>query len=148
MYHYRESGLPNVYLQNGYREVKTAYGPSVVIQDVEGLHCVIAAALANESPHLTGAEVRFIRRYMDKTQAEFAVLLGVTEQSVRRWESLLRIPLQADRAVRLLVFNSIDEAPAIEEVIAHTEAKPGIAPVNFHFRPRAREWESAVARAA
>jgi hypothetical protein len=43
MYHYIESGLPNVYLENGYREVKTAYGKSVVIHDVEGLHFAIAA---------------------------------------------------------------------------------------------------------
>jgi DNA-binding transcriptional regulator YiaG len=146
MYHYRESGLPNVYLDGGYREIKTPYGPSIVIEDVEGLHFAIAQMLVNERPHLSGAEVRFIRRYLEKTQSEFAALLGVTEQSARRWESLNRVPKQADHAVRLLFLNTIRErATPFEDVVAHSQANDEAAPVNLHYRPRAKEWEPALA---
>lgn len=146
MYHYRESGLPNVYLRSGYREVQTPYGPSVVIEDVEGLHAAIAEMLVNERPYLTGAEVRFIRRYLDKTQSQFAGLLGVTEQSARRWEKLKRVPKWADHSVRLLFLNSMrDRAGSFEEVVAHVREHDDAVPVNFRFRPKLREWESAVA---
>ncbi len=44
MYHYQECGLTNVYLTNGYREVKTTCGRGIAIEDVHGLHKVIARA--------------------------------------------------------------------------------------------------------
>ena len=147
MYHYRESGLPNVYLQDGYREVQTPYGPSVVIEDVEGLHRALAIMLVNERPHLTGPELRFIRRYLEKTQAELACLLGVEEQSVRRWERLSRVPKPADRALRLLFLNALrDEpkhVPAFEELVERTLSKDDShRQVNFRFRPRSKEpWQ-------
>jgi DNA-binding transcriptional regulator YiaG len=145
MYHYRESGLPNVYLSGGYREVQTAYGPSVVIEDVEGLHHAIAVMLVNERPHLTGPEVRFIRRYLEKTQAELGAVLGVEEQSVRRWERLARVPKPADRALRLLFLNAFGdrEQPVFEELMAHAQANDEAHPqVNLRYRPRAqKKWK-------
>src|ERR1700738_5263066 len=77
MYHYRECGLPNVYLVNGYRETETPYGRGVSIEDVEGLHMAIAQALVEEKPSLTGPEVRFIRKLLELTQTQLAQLLGV-----------------------------------------------------------------------
>lgn len=142
MYHYRESGLSNVYLYSGYREVQTPYGPSVVIQDVESLHFAIASTAVRERPHLTGPEVRFIRKYLEKTQAELASLLGVEEQSVRRWERLPRVPKPADRAVRLLFLNTIrdrGDTPAFEDLITNAEANDvAHAAVTLRYRPRAR----------
>lgn len=148
VYHYRESGLPNVYLQSGYREVQTAYGPSVVIEDVEGLHRAIAVALVNERPHLTGPEVRFIRRYLEKTQAELASLLGVEEQSVRRWERLARVPKQADRSLRLLFLNALRDEPRhvpdFEQLMERAQANDEAhRQVNLRFRPRAQDrWQT------
>jgi hypothetical protein len=40
MYHYTESGLRNVWLENGVTRRKTAYGVATSIQDVDGLHKV------------------------------------------------------------------------------------------------------------
>jgi hypothetical protein len=56
MYHYRESGLPNIYLANGYREVATAEGPGIAIEDVEGLHWAIALDLVEGKPTLTAGD--------------------------------------------------------------------------------------------
>jgi DNA-binding transcriptional regulator YiaG len=88
MYHYRECGLPNVYLVNGYREAEMPYGRGVSIEDVEGLHMAIAQALIEEKPSLSGLEVRFIRKLLELTQTQLAQMLGVEDQSVRRWEKL------------------------------------------------------------
>ena len=37
MYHYRESGLDNVWLVNGYKKHKTSAGPAVSFEDVDAL---------------------------------------------------------------------------------------------------------------
>ena len=38
MYHYTESGLPNIWLVNGFVVKRTSYGKTVSIRDLEGLH--------------------------------------------------------------------------------------------------------------
>src|SRR4051794_3840962 len=102
MYHYRECGLPNVYLLNGYREVETPHGQGVSIEGVEDLHVAIANDLVEGKPSLTGPEVRFIRKLLELTQSQLAEYLGVEDQSVRRWEKLAEVPKQADHGVRLV----------------------------------------------
>jgi len=102
MYHYKESGLPNVYLANGYRKVETPYGEGIAIDNVELLHEAICNTIVEEKPALlTGPEIRFIRKYLNLTQSQLASYLGVQAQSVRRWEKLGTAPKPADRAVRM-----------------------------------------------
>jgi DNA-binding transcriptional regulator YiaG len=100
-YHYTESGLTNVWLLNGYAIRKTKYGTGVSIHDVDGLHRALARALANK-PHLTGAEVRFLRKEMGLSQRGLGELLGVTDQAVALWERKGRLPRTADRLLRLI----------------------------------------------
>jgi DNA-binding transcriptional regulator YiaG len=100
-YHYTESGLRNIWLANGYTVRKTKYGDGVSIHDVDGLHRAIAHAVANK-PHLTGAEVRFLRKEMEMSQRGLGELLGVTDQAVALWEKKGRLPKTADRLLRLI----------------------------------------------
>lgn len=154
MYHYKESGLPHVYLVNGYKEIVTPNGKAVVINDVEGLHLAIAYTAVTLRKHLTGPEVRFIRKYLEQTQAQFAELLGVEEQTVRLWEKRPRAPKAADRAVRLLFLNMIDGSAAgrtnIAEIVHNTEARPEVPKISLRFKPRARhdKWGSDLPLAA
>jgi DNA-binding transcriptional regulator YiaG len=100
-YHYTESGLTNVWLANGFTIRKTKHGEGVSIHDVDGLHRAIAQALANK-PHLTGAQVRFLRKEMGMSQRGLGEFLGVTDQSVALWERKGRLPKTADRLLRLI----------------------------------------------
>ena len=75
MYHYRECGLRNVWLANGYDEHDTPYGPGIAIHDVEGLHRAIAHGIVNKGGKLTGTELRFIRQEMSLSQAKLATML-------------------------------------------------------------------------
>ncbi|TXT26826.1 MAG: hypothetical protein FD134_353 [Gallionellaceae bacterium] len=100
-YHYTESGLRNIWLANGYTVRKTKYGEGIAIHDADGLHRAIARALANK-PHLTGAEVRFLRKEMGMSQRGLGELLGVTDQAVALWEKKGRLPRTADRLLRLI----------------------------------------------
>lgn len=100
-YHYTESGLRNIWLANGYTVRKTKYGDGMSIHDVDGLHRAIAHAVANK-PHLTGAEVHFLRKEMGMSQRGLGELLGVTDQAVALWEKKGRLPKTADRLLRLI----------------------------------------------
>lgn len=103
-YHYQESGLDNVYLDNGYTVHETPYGKGVSIQDTKGLHRAIGRWLVNLPKRLNGAELRFLRLEMNLSQKHLAGLIGSEEQNVRRWEKARKrpIPGMADRMVRVL----------------------------------------------
>lgn len=88
MYPYLESGLPNIHLANRYEWHDTSYGRAIAIHEAEALHLAIARTLVEHKPWLTGREVRFIRHYLDLSQSQLGELLGVEDQSVRRWEKL------------------------------------------------------------
>jgi len=68
MYHYTESGLQNVWLENGYSKVRTKYGTGVAIHDVDGLHRMIGKTIARK-PRMTGAEFRFLRKQLGRTDS-------------------------------------------------------------------------------
>ena len=112
MYHYKESGLRNVWLQNGYHVKQTAYGKAVSIEDVEGLHRVLAMQIVRDKPKLNGPEFRFLRKELDMSQAKLAALFGYDAQTIALWEkSKLRIPKLADRAIRA-IYREVQEGNA------------------------------------
>lgn len=80
--HYVDSGLDNIFLLNGFEDD----GESLIIKDMEGLHRAIGLNIALERKAPSGKELRFLREEMDMTQAEIGRLLGVSSQSVARWE--------------------------------------------------------------
>lgn len=99
-YHYKDSGLSNIFLKNGFEIRKTSYGDAVSIIDVEGLHFQIAVQLVQTKPHLTGPEFRFIRKELGLSQSKLAHIFGNNEQSIALWEKHGRVPKWADRLIR------------------------------------------------
>ena len=78
-HHYTQSGLCNIYLVNGFKHHKTAYGKGVAFDNIEGLHREIGRNLCAYRPRLTGPEFRFLRHELDLSQAGLAALLGNNE---------------------------------------------------------------------
>lgn len=115
-YHYTESGLQNVYLQNGYSITETPYGKAVSIVDVQGLHRVIGQTLAHKS-HLTGAELRFLRKEIGFSQRMLADILGCTEQNVSLWERRGRMPKTPERLVKVLYLEKTQGDVRVEELL-------------------------------
>lgn len=103
-YHYKESGLDNIYLKNGYTVHGTPYGEGVSIHNTEGLHKAIGRWLIEAPAPLEGQALRFIRREMELTQGQLADLVGATEQTLRLWEKNRNkaMPGSADRLLRAL----------------------------------------------
>ena len=118
-YHYTESGLDNIYLENGFTISSTPYGEGVSILDTEGLHKAIGRWLVAVPKALNGAELRFLRLEMETTQRHLAALLGTTEQSLRLWERhrTKAIPGSADRLLRALYKESIGDDPSVRRIL-------------------------------
>ena len=102
MYHYEDGGLKNVWLVNGFTIKKTSYGKAVSIEDVPGLTHAICAALAGKIGRLSGAEFRYLRLHLRLSQKLLAQCFGNTEQAVALWEKTGRVPLWADKYIRIL----------------------------------------------
>ena len=81
-YQYTESGLHNIYLVNGFEFVEDR----LRIHDLFGLHRAIGQWLVSTRKNLSGGEIRFLRHELEMSHASLARLLGVSEQSVLRWE--------------------------------------------------------------
>ena len=84
-YHYTECGLDYVYLLDGFKVIKTEYGPAVRVVNASKLDRAIALAIVRRQKKLTGQEVRLLRGLLDMTQEELGQALGKDAQSVARW---------------------------------------------------------------
>jgi putative transcriptional regulator len=115
-YHYTECGLRNVWLISGFEWLDSPYGRGLVIHQPNELHRVIGQSLARKA-HLTGAELRFLRKEMDLSQRGLGQLLGVTDQAVAKWEKHGRLPKTADRMTRLIYIEHVDGNVPIRRTI-------------------------------
>jgi putative zinc finger/helix-turn-helix YgiT family protein len=76
----------------------------VSIPRIEQLHRLIARLLIEKMTRFTGAEMRFLRKSLGLSSGDFARRMGVTVETVSRWEqNAVPVGPQADRLVRLLV---------------------------------------------
>lgn len=104
-FHFKGSGLPNVYLINGFKvEQDPDLGETVAIERLEELFISLAFCLTMKKARLTGPEFRFLRKRMELTQADLARQFGVNEQTVANYEKGKTVETgPADIAVRLLL---------------------------------------------
>lgn len=121
MFHYVSCGLPNVYLKNGYSIKETPFGDAVSIQDIEGLHAQIAVTIAQNERRLAGVEFRFLRKYLDMSQATLGQIIGVSDQTIANYEK--NEPVEtADKFIRLLVKEKAEGSVKIMELIEDINA--------------------------
>lgn len=101
MYQYRECGLDNVWLENGYEVVDTPYGKGVSVKAADKLLDQIAAHLVRKPSRLTGKEFRFLRVELGLSQAAMAKVQGVSEQNISLWERRGKVPKANDTVLRM-----------------------------------------------
>jgi DNA-binding transcriptional regulator YiaG len=102
MIRYNDAGLRNVWLQNGYEARRTHYGTAIAVRDADALALAISKALVEKRGRLSGGEFRYLRLALRLSQKSLSRMLGNTEQTVALWEARGRVPLWADRQLRLL----------------------------------------------
>ena len=118
MFHYMSCGLQNIWLRNGFTEVETKYGKAVSIHDIEGLHKTIGLRLINNKPKLTGSELRFLRKELDLSQVSLAMMLGVSESSIRGWENnRTHASPPAEKMIRLMYEGKVNGNEDINKLL-------------------------------
>jgi DNA-binding transcriptional regulator YiaG len=120
-YHYTQCGLDNVWLENGYSSKTTRYGKAVSVQDVEGLHKLLACKLVEKTSALTGKEFRFVRVQLRLTQEGLAKLMDVTEGAVSLWERKDVVPRANDQLIRLMTLGQLDGNARVRDAIERVQ---------------------------
>ena len=140
-YHYKESGLDNVYLVNGFTFHETPYGKGVAIDNVEALNRAIGQWLIAYPAPLRGAELRFLRLEMEFTQRNLAAILGTTEQTLRLWEKKRRaaMPGPADRLLRAL-YSEYTGGGSVRALVERLAELNEIAPATACMRESKHGW--------
>jgi putative transcriptional regulator len=86
-YHYRESGLSNVYLRNGFTyEDDPEYGRLVRFHRQDELHKAIGLHIVARPGTVAPEEFRFLRKELSETQSLLGKRFGVSEQTIANYE--------------------------------------------------------------
>jgi putative zinc finger/helix-turn-helix YgiT family protein len=105
-YDYSSCGLPVTLCNMQVRGCHQCGERGAAIPNIEGLHRAIAVCLIRKPARFTGAEVRFLRKSLGWSGADFARHIGVSPEIVSKWENdRERIGTANDRLLRLLVAN-------------------------------------------
>lgn len=145
-YHYTECGLDDVYLVNGFTERATPYGKGVAVDNVDGLHHAIAKHICCNKPLMNGKEFRFLRKLMDMTQAEVAILLGCDAQTVARWEKgETEIKGPVDKIIRLLTVGFLEGAIIPLEIVQRVSNIDEKINNDMLFKESKGHWKPAMA---
>lgn len=143
---YTASGLSGITLMNVEVSRCSECGEfEVNIPNIEGLHRAIARFIVERVAKLSAAEIVFLRKYLGWSGAEFARHMGVSPETVSRWErGRDSISGLAERALRLMVASRkpfAGEYPleTLRELSNETEV------VRLGARASARGWELRLA---
>ena len=144
-YSYAASGLPHVTLEGVEVRRCAACGEhEVVIPNIEQLHQAIANAVISKKARLASAEVRFLRKHMGWSGAEFARHVGVKPETVSRWETGKEFigPI-ADRLLRLMIVTKAPKREYAIETLASLEDE--FAPVRVRLSADKSGWHERAA---
>ncbi|MDI3308524.1 MAG: helix-turn-helix domain-containing protein [Acetobacteraceae bacterium] len=144
-FHYTASGLPNVWLLNGFTIEETPYGRGVRIEDADGLHRELARSIVTAKQAIAPAELRFLRKLMGQSQPMLAKWIGISDQTVARWEKgITEIDPAAERLVRLLVLDWLNEEPAVRECLEELADMDEALHGERRLRREGKAWREAA----
>ena len=116
--HYRQCGLDNIFLINGFQRELVDGEEYVTIHNLEDLWKAIGLYIVKNQKTFTAQEVRFLRQQMDLTQAELAKMLRVTDQTIARWEKgKAGVDGTGDFALRVAFLLSPTSQPEGKEIL-------------------------------
>jgi len=145
MYHYTDGGLRNVWLANGYEITQTPYGEGVSFHNLNGLTRSICMALTRKASPLTGAEFRYIRSAgMLLSQPALGKLMGIDGQSVARWEKTSKVPLWADKLVRLLYAAQVNGDEPIARAVERIKTVERLIKQKIVVRESRGQWRPSL----
>jgi putative zinc finger/helix-turn-helix YgiT family protein len=145
-YRYEAVGLPGITLQGVEVSRCVECGEyEVAIPRIEDLHRAIAGAVISKNDRLTPAEIRFLRKHLGWTGAEFAAHFGAARETVSRWENgSSPMGPTAERLLRMIVAN-----PAAQTAQSLTFLRPAVKstskPFHIGLKVANGEWKAKAA---
>ena len=120
-------GLPGVRVSTFVARCQKCGTYEVMLPNLEGLHQAIARALVAKKARLAHSEIRFLRKVLGWSGADFAEHMGTSAETVSRWETgATPIGPQADRLLRLMVMtrDPVRDYQKLDLLKAVARAKP------------------------
>jgi putative zinc finger/helix-turn-helix YgiT family protein len=148
---YRSCGLDNVTLVGiQVNHCRECGQNEYVIPHIEQLHSALAHVIATKSEQLVPQEIRFLRKYLGFSSADFANALAVRPETISRWEksdSIRPMNKGLERLLRLMVLN---ERPAMRfapKQVAGLATEHAVA-TRVRIARKNDGWEAQEVRAA
>jgi len=148
-YRFRESGLDNVVLK-GIEIVKcSACGnEEPILPNLDGLLRIIAVAIVTSMLPLTGAEVRYLRKYLEMSGDQFARILHTDKFTLSKWETgAVNLGSKSDLLIRSVALNLgrglRDEAERVTRNFEHIDEESTAPPKRIEVDSETLEYEYA-----
>ena len=152
---YDIGGLHNVVLHGvQVARCESCAEEDITIPRIGQLHRALADFYVRQPRLFAGDEIRFLRKHMGLSTSDFAQRMGVTRETVSRWENGTAMGTSADRLLRVLVAthepsDSYEIDDLLKELLGSlptdlTAQKP--APVDMENSPTAG-WTHELAAA-
>lgn len=148
-YKYKDCGLSNVTLMGVVvHRCPNCGEDAVAIPRLAELHEVIASATAQKDSRLVGEEIRFLRKYLGWSGAQFASVMGVSRETVSRWETdATPMGTQAERLLRVMVFRLQPVAKYPNENLASLGVSEAMRKYVLQIMQTSRGWSVAPSAA-
>jgi DNA-binding transcriptional regulator YiaG len=148
-YRFRESGLDNVVLK-GIEIIKcpACGNEDPILPNLDGLLRIIAVAIVTNRLPLTGAEVRYLRKYMGMSGEQFARILHTDKSTLSKWETgAVNIGSKSDLLIRSVALNLgrglRDEAERATRNFEHIDEESTAPPQRIEVDSETLEYEYA-----
>ena len=129
---YGIGGLPHVELHGvEVTRCESCGKEGIAIPRIGQLHRVLADVIVRQRRMLAPVEIRYLRKHIGLSAADFAQMMGVARETVSRWETGAQpMGAVADRLLRLLVVtHEPTENYAVEDMLRELNDEP--APSNL-----------------
>lgn len=140
--HFAISGL---LLRNGYREIETADGSvREYVHENQLEHCV-RRLLLRKPERLRGWDLRFLRRGLELSQAQFGQMIDRDAQTVARMEkSERKIPTFVDLTIRTRFSERFEPAITLREVLDYVDGRAAGLPKKIVLEHVEASWTCAT----
>lgn len=111
LFHYTKSGLSKVYLK-GIQILKCSSKDcdeeEIIIPNIEELHQLLAEKIAAQPNILLPEEIRFLRTHLGFSGVDFSKVMGVSPETVSRWEKgTVNMKEATERLLRVLILSKL-----------------------------------------
>lgn len=141
MIRYIHFAFENIFLLNGYRETETPNGLEREYDAEDKLEQCVQRLLLRKNESLRGWDLRFMRRSLGLSQADFGQMIDRDGQSVARWEKASEcIPKFVDLAIRARFASEHEPQMTVRELLQFIEGHGKKLPTEICLRYVNGDW--------